>query len=71
MPAGDTATPGHTVWNAWATWRLPVAGVDTTAFVRLDNLSDRLAYNAAAVATIRGLAPQGGRAATAGVRVQW
>ena len=71
VPAGDTATPGHTVWNAWATWRLPVAAVDTTAFLRLDNLTDRLAYNASAVATIRGLAPQGGRAATAGVRVQW
>jgi iron complex outermembrane recepter protein len=70
VPVGDTATAGYTLVNAWATWRLPLTGLDATVFVRLDNLTDRLAYNAAAVATIRGLTPQGGRAVTAGLRVQ-
>ena len=70
VPGGDTATAGYTLLNAWATWRLPVRPLDATAFVRLDNLTDRLAYNATAVATIRGLTPQGGRAATVGLRVQ-
>lgn len=70
VPAGDTATPGHTLLNAWATWRLPVTGLDARLFVRLDNLTDELAYNASAVATIRALAPQGGRALSAGLRLQ-
>ena len=40
---GDRPTPSATLWNAWASWRLPLAGVDATAFVRLDNLTDQLA----------------------------
>ena len=70
VPAGDTATPGYKLWSAWATWRLPVQGLEATAFLRLDNLTDRLATNATAVATIRGLTPLGGRAVTAGLRLQ-
>ena len=68
---GDTATPSSTLWNAWASWRLPLAGPDATAFVRLDNLGNALAYNATAVPTIRGLTPQGGRALSAGLRLQF
>ena len=49
---------------------MPVAGVELTAFLRLDNITDRLAYNASAVATIRGLTPLAGRAVTAGLRLQ-
>lgn len=71
VAAGDTATPGHTLWNAWATWRPQHLGDRVTAYLRLDNLTDRLAYNAVAVPTVRGLSPLGGRAAGAGVRVQW
>jgi len=67
---GDRPTPSSTLWNAWASWRLPLAGVDATAFLRLDNLTDQLAYNATAVPTIRDLTPQGGRAVTAGIRLQ-
>jgi iron complex outermembrane receptor protein len=71
VAAGDTATPGHTLWAAWATWRPPQLSDRVTAFLRLDNLTDRLAYNAVAAPTVRGLAPLGGRAASAGLRVQW
>jgi iron complex outermembrane receptor protein len=67
---GDRPTPSSTLWNAWASWRLPLAGVNATAFVRLDNLTDQLAYNATAVPTIRDLTPLGGRALMAGIRVQ-
>jgi iron complex outermembrane recepter protein len=58
------------VVNAWGTWRLPLPGAAWTAFARLDNLFDRLAYNAAAVATVRGLSPLAGRAVTVGLRIQ-
>jgi iron complex outermembrane recepter protein len=70
VPVGDTPTPGHVVVNAWGTWRLPLPGAAWTAFARLDNLFDRLAYNAAAVATVRGLSPLAGRAVTVGLRIQ-
>ena len=66
----DQPTPSSTVWNLWASWRLPLAQQRVTAFLRLDNLTDRLVYDATAVPTIRGLAPQGGRALTAGLRVE-
>jgi iron complex outermembrane receptor protein len=66
----DEPTPSSTVWNLWASWRLPLAQQRITAFLRLDNLSNQLVYNATAVPTIRGLAPQGGRALTAGLRVE-
>lgn len=71
VPPGDSATPGHRLWNAWASWQLPLqGGRAATLFVRADNLGDRLAYNAVAVASIRGLSPAGGRALTAGLRLQ-
>ncbi len=68
VPATDTATPGYGLWGAWASWRLDLAGQAVTAFVRLDNLGDRLAYNASAVATVRVLSPLPGRALSAGLR---
>ncbi len=68
VPATDTATPGYAWWGAWASWRLDLAGQAVTAFVRLDNLGDRLAYNASAVATVRALSPLPGRAVSAGLR---
>lgn len=70
VPATDQPTPGYTMLNLWARWRLPVGAAAATAFVRLDNATDRLAYNAVAVPTIRALAPLGGRALTAGVQMR-
>jgi iron complex outermembrane receptor protein len=70
VPASDVATPGHTLLNLWGQWRGQVAGLDTLWFVKLDNATNRLAYNAGTVATLRGLSPLAGRAITTGVRVQ-
>jgi iron complex outermembrane receptor protein len=70
VPDGDTATPGHTLVDAWALWRLPVTAADLSAYLKLDNLGNRLAYNAAAVATVRGLSPLPGRALSVGLRLQ-
>lgn len=70
VPDGDTPTAGHVLWGAWASWRQAWAGAEATWFVRADNLGNRLAYSATAVATVRGLSPLPGRAVTAGLRVQ-
>lgn len=70
VPDGDTPTAGHALWAAWASWRQTWGGSEATWFLRADNLGNRLAYSATAVATVRGLTPLPGRAVTAGVRVQ-
>ena len=68
VPATDTATPAATVLDLWARGRiqaLPGLGW----YAKLSNLTDELAFNAAAVAAVRGLSPAAGRAFAAGV--QW
>jgi iron complex outermembrane receptor protein len=69
VPAYDTATPGHTLVDLWAAGRLGNAAA-WQWFARLANVGDRLASNASAVSTVRGLTPQGGRALTLGLRWQ-
>ena len=70
VPATDTATPGHTLLDLWASGALPAGllGGQVQWFAKLNNASDRLAYNAAAIATVRGLSPQGGRVLSVGLR---
>lgn len=69
VPTGDTETPSSTLLNLWASWRQPLRGGEALWFVRLDNLTNRTAYNASAIETVRWLSPAGARALTAGVRV--
>lgn len=69
VPAVDAATPSHTLLNLWASWRMPLQGAEALWFLRLDNVTNELAYNASALRTARALSPQGERALTAGVRV--
>jgi iron complex outermembrane receptor protein len=70
VPATDSATPGATLLDLWADGDMP--GFDGASwFARVNNLGDRLAYNAAAIATVRGLSPQAGRALTVGLRVRY
>ncbi|MFO1329115.1 MAG: TonB-dependent receptor [Rubrivivax sp.] len=66
----DRPTPGYTLWNAWAAWRLSPGPLATTLFARLDNLGDRLATQAVAVPTVRERSPLGGRSLLLGLRVQ-
>ena len=70
VPAHDVATPAHTLLNLWLSHRWRWGGVDGMAFVKLDNLGDELAYNAAAIRTVRTLAPLPGRAARAGIELR-
>lgn len=70
VPATDTATPGYTMVDLWAGLSLPLAG-EASAYAKVGNVSDRLGYNASAIATMRGLAPLPGRAFAAGLRWRW
>jgi iron complex outermembrane recepter protein len=70
VPATDTATPGYSMLDLWASGRIAL-GVDTSWFARLNNATDKLALNAATIATMRGLAPLPGRALTVGLRARF
>jgi len=70
VPATDTATPAATVLDLWARGRFEaVPGLSWHA--RLGNATDELAFNAAAVASVRGLSPAAGRSLAAGVQWRW
>lgn len=71
VPATDMSTPGHVLVDLSASWRQRLGGADALWFVRLANAGDRLAFNAAAVATVRGLSPAAGRALSAGVQMRF
>lgn len=68
VPVADTATPGYSMVDLWASGPLSFAP-GATWFAKLDNATDKLAYNASTVATMRGLAPLPGRALSVGVRM--
>ena len=69
VPLGDTATAGYTLVNLSLRWRFQVGTADAVAFAKLGNATDKLAYNASAIQTIRGLSPLAGRSLMLGVRV--
>jgi iron complex outermembrane receptor protein len=71
VPATDTVTASATLVNLWASWRLPLGGADALIYARLDNLTNELAYNAAAIQTVRYLSPLAGRSIAAGLRVNF
>ena len=73
VPATDTATAGHTLLDVWASGALPAAwfGSQSQWFAKLNNASNRLAYNAVAATTVRGLSPEGGRALRVGLRTSF
>lgn len=78
VPAFDRETPAHTrldlAFSGPLAWGVPGAAngaADARWFVRVDNVSDELAFNASTIETLRGLAPQPGRALSAGVRLRF
>ena len=71
VPATDSRTAGYNLLNlalsrqfAWGTRR-------ALWFVKLNNATDKLAYNASTIETVRGLAPLPGRSVKTGVRVDF
>ena len=72
--ANDSATQAFTTLDLWASGNVgfkPGAAAGATWYAKLANARNELGYSAAAVATIRGLAPQGGRALSAGLQLSW
>jgi iron complex outermembrane receptor protein len=70
VPATDSATPGHTLLDLWAGGPIGL-GEASSWFARLNNATNQLAYSAATITTMRGLAPLPGRALTLGLRGQF
>ncbi|HLL11191.1 MAG TPA: TonB-dependent receptor [Rubrivivax sp.] len=70
VPSTDTATAGWTQVDLWLGGDLPVASGTGQGqwLLRLANVGDKLAFNAASVATVRGLAPMPGRSLSLSVR---
>jgi len=71
VPSDDTATARYTLLNFAISKKLAVAGSDALLFVKLDNATDALAFNAGSISTVRGLAPLPGRSLSAGLRVSF
>ena len=71
VPANDSATPGALLVGLSASWQQRLGGVDALWYAKLDNLGDTLAYNASTLPTARWLAPAGGRALSAGLRLRF
>jgi len=65
------STGGYTFINAAATYGFKMDRIGGTVFLRGTNLTDRKAFNASSVDTIRGLAPLPGRGVKAGVQVNF
>jgi len=71
VPANDTPTPGYTLVNLWLSWQTQIGPSDALWYLRLDNATNELAYNAASINTLRDLAPLPGRALSAGLRLRF
>lgn len=67
----DTATPGYGTVRLSVARQLHWDKVDALWYLKLDNLGNKLAYNATAVPTIRDLSPQPGRSASTGLQIRF
>ena len=67
--ANDVPTSGYTLVNLSTSYALKLSGADGLVFVKLTNLGNVLAYNAASISTVRALSPLPGRGLMAGLRV--
>jgi iron complex outermembrane receptor protein len=70
VPPGEAAVEGFDRLNLVASREWTVGASRGLWFVRLDNLTDALGFNAASVDSIRSLAPLPGRSLKAGVQVE-
>jgi iron complex outermembrane receptor protein len=71
VPDDDPETAGYVLLNLALSKQLSLGGSDALMFVKLNNLTDQLAFNASSIATVRPLAPLPGRSLSAGLRVSF
>ena len=69
VPAGDLPTDGYTMWNAYGSYRFSAGPTRMLAWLKGTNLTNREARLATSV--LRDTLPLGGRALTAGIRVDF
>ena len=69
VPASDSPTAGAATLDLWASWQQRLGAADAVWTLKLSNLGNALAYNATALRSARLLAPAGGRAVWAGLRL--
>lgn len=67
----DTPTPGYGTVRLSVARQLRWDKLDALWYLKLDNLGNKLAYNATAVPTIRDLSPQPGRSASTGLQIRF
>jgi len=67
----DTPTAGYGTVRLSLARQLRWGQTDALWYLKLDNLGNKLAYNATAVPTIRSLAPQAGRSASTGLQIRF
>jgi iron complex outermembrane recepter protein len=67
----DTPTAGYGTVRLSLARQLRWGNTDALWYLKLDNLGNKLAYNATAVPTIRDLSPQAGRSASTGLQVRF
>ncbi|MFG6416821.1 TonB-dependent receptor [Roseateles sp. DC23W] len=67
----DTATAGYGTVRLSVARQLRWGQTEALWYLKLDNLGNKLAYNATAVPTIRDLSPQAGRSASTGLQVRF
>ncbi len=71
VPAVDRPTASSTQLDLSAGGPLAVLAQGAYWYVKLNNVTDELAYNAGTIETLRGLVPQPGRALAAGVQMRF
>jgi iron complex outermembrane receptor protein len=73
VPNGQTGTEATTLWNSAVSYRTKVASVETLWFVRLDNMTDALAYSPTSVLTqtAPGKVPLPGRSVKLGLQASF
>ena len=71
VPTTDTRTAGYHLVNLGLTREFSWGAQRAFGFIKLDNLTDQLAYSASTIGSIRGLAPLPGRSLKAGMRVEF
>jgi iron complex outermembrane recepter protein len=69
VPATDTPTAGATLADLALAWRTRLGGQDSLLWLRLGNVGNKLAGNAATFESVRQLSPLPGRALSAGLRL--
>ncbi len=71
VPSDDVATPSYTMLNAAISKPFGLGGTAGLFYVKLNNLTNELAFNASTIGTVRPLSPLGERSLSAGVRLSF